>query len=124
VRQGGTRAWRNNNPGNLRSSKLAAGSADGFAVFNTAAEGNEAMWKQLGLDAGRGLTIRELLRKYAPPGENDTQRYIDVVARATGLSADTKLGDLTETSMWDVIRAMQRHEGSTPGLVIYRPIRP
>ncbi len=34
VRQGGTIAWRNNNPGNLRSAETQVGTVGGFAVFN------------------------------------------------------------------------------------------
>ena len=81
------------------------------------------MWRQVGKDGDRGLSIGGLLTKYAPSGENDTQRYIDVVTRAAGLSANTKLSDLTETSLGDVIRAMQRHEGMTAGTVTFRPIK-
>jgi len=124
VRHGGTPAWRNNNPGNLNASKLAVGTSRGFAVFNTVAEGNEAMWEQLGRDAARGLTLGEWISKYAPPSENDTQRYLDVVARGSGIGANTSLAALTETSIQDVILAMQRHEGWSPGTVIYRPIQP
>ena len=40
IRSGGTRTWRNNNPGNIRASRFsykhgAIGSAGGFAVFPT-----------------------------------------------------------------------------------------
>ncbi|HET7632725.1 MAG TPA: RHS repeat-associated core domain-containing protein, partial [Gemmatimonadaceae bacterium] len=124
VRSGGTPAWRNNNPGNLRSSSLQAGVVRGFAVFNNRATGNEAMWEQVDRDAARGLTLGEFINKYAPNSENNTRRYIDVVSRASGVAIGTKLSDLTEVSLSDVIRAMQVHEGWSAGRVYYRPIRP
>jgi hypothetical protein len=67
VRRGGSRAWRNNNPGNLRYASLQAGTADGFAVFNTEGEGLEAMWRLLQSGAYQGLTLSELVNRYAPP---------------------------------------------------------
>ena len=125
VRQGGSRAWRNNNPGNLRGSSLQAGTAKGFAVFNTKAEGNEAMWRLLGGNGYRNLTLQELVNKYAPASDNNnTQAYMAAITRSTGMGADVKVSELTEVTMSALIQAMQRHEGWNPGTVTVTPPHP
>jgi hypothetical protein len=122
VRNGGSRAWRNNNPGNLRSSSLQAGTADGFAVFNTESEGNEAMWRLLQSARYQGLTLQELVNKYAPASDNNnTAAYMQAISGATGMAGNVRLSSLTETSMSDLIRAMQRHEGRIVGTVTIIP---
>ena len=122
VRRGGSRAWRNNNPGNVRRSNLAAGSADGFAVFNTVAEGNEAHWRLLSTAAYSSLSIKQMVNRYAPASDgNDPASYIRALTRATGLGAGTLISDSTETTKAELIRAMQLHEGWTVGTVIINP---
>lgn len=121
VRRDGSRAWRNNNPGNLRASNLQAGTADGFAVFNTEAEGNEAMWRLLMGSRYQGLTLMELVNRYAPASDNnDTEAYMRAISAMTGMGRNVRVGELTETSMAALIRAMRRHEGWLPGSVIIR----
>jgi RHS repeat-associated protein len=120
VRTGGTWAWRNYNPGNLRQSALAAGRSGGFAVFTNRATGHEAMWRQFSLDAARGMTLASMLEKYAPRSENDTDAYIAFVSMRSGVSASTSLESLTEITAHAVIRAMQEHEGWKAGSVVIR----
>jgi hypothetical protein len=117
TRKGGSWAWRNNNPGNLGASELAAGKNGGFAVFANRTVGNEAMWRQFGKDAARGLTLSEMITKYAPPFQNNTAAYIAVVSGASGVSPTTNISTLTETTEAAIIRAMQRHEGWSQGTV-------
>lgn len=97
----GTRATRNNNPGNLRA---AAGSnpkdAGGFVVFRSAEEGWAALRRQIGLDADRGLSLGEFIAKFAPPFENDTAGYTRNVATRLGVSAHSLLTDLVDSTGW------------------------
>lgn len=124
TRSGGSWAWRNNNPGNLRESSLAAGKSGGFAVFATRTIGNEAMWRQFGKDANRGLTLEGMITKYAPPSENNTALYLATVSRASGVSGSTPLSQLTEGPVSSIIRSMQRHEGWIEGTVTIRRLQP
>lgn len=91
-----TRGLRNNNPGNLEyrgqaGSAPEAGSGR-FAAFGSMAEGLAALDDQLRRYMSRGTdTVRAIIGKYAPAGENNTSAYIDAVARAMGVSPDMHL---------------------------------
>ncbi len=88
----GSRAHRNDNPGNLTASFLDRRKDDaGFVVFERREEGIAALLHQVAKDVARGLTLRQFLTKYAPPSENDTERYIRAVADETGVDPDAPL---------------------------------
>lgn len=119
-RSGGTRAWRNNNPGCLRYSEFtvskgAIGHAGGFAVFPDENTGMQAICALLKSDKYRNLTISQAIFKYAPPHENDTENYNASLRRMTGLSTTTKLRDLTDEQIMRVARAIRIVEGWRPG---------
>lgn len=90
----GSRAQRNNNPGNLRYAgqpgAIGADSA-GYAIFPTAEAGWQALRRQIQLDASRGLTLEQFIRKYAPPSENPTDAYLRFVSQRTGLAPGDRL---------------------------------
>ena len=99
----GSRSWRNNNPGNLRSSKFAIGTDGGYAKFKTAEEGKMALrWDLTQKAKGEtvtGLTgsstIEDLINVYAPASDkNNVEAYIKSIEYQTGLERDTKLEDL------------------------------
>ena len=71
----------NNNPGNIIDPKTGK-----FRSFSTPEEGIAWLYFQIALDIRRGLTLRGLVTKWAPPTENDTERYIRETARRLGLS--------------------------------------
>jgi len=85
-------SYRNHNPGNLRASPFALGTRDGFAFFVDDNTGFFALvwdlWKKCNGQTSTGLTgestLTDLIAKYAPPSENDTQSYIQAVALDTG----------------------------------------
>ena len=92
----GTRAYRNNNPGNLRYvGQPGATGADtsGFAIFPSYDAGYAALQKQIELDASRGLTIEQFIAKYAPPNENDTTNYTTRITEWTGFDPGMPLMD-------------------------------
>jgi hypothetical protein len=74
-------AFRNHNPGNI---KYGPGGA--FKVFDTALEGYAALVRDIGANTGK--TLREFISKYAPPIENNTDIYIDVVSRLSEIGKD------------------------------------
>ena len=96
--QPGSVADRNNNPGNLRSWGNRP-VRDGFAVFGSAADGWAALRRQVELNVGRGLSLREFFSGkagvysgYAPAADsNDPNRYAEFVAARAGISADVPL---------------------------------
>lgn len=91
----GSRAQRNNNPGNLRAGAGQIGTdAAGYAIFPDLATGWAAFERQIRLDAGRGLTLAQFIGKYAPPSENDTQGYLGFVTSRLGVSPGTSLSEL------------------------------
>lgn len=85
-------SYRNHNGGNLRASPFALGTRDGFAFFVDDNTGFFALvwdlWKKCNGQTSTGLTgeslLCDLIAKYAPPAENDTQAYIQAVGKATG----------------------------------------
>lgn len=111
-----SRAVRNNNPGNLRSSPLQVASADGFAQFNSMEEGFEALMIDLqAKQTGRsktGLnersTLQELISIYAPRADgNDPESYASSVARYLGVDVNTPIGEIPTQNL---AREISRHE--------------
>lgn len=100
---GGTRAYRHHNPGNLRRSIFQHSVIDDFAVFPSDHIGwvafeYDIMQKAKG-NTITGLngesTIADLLYKWAPPADNnDTEAYIKSVEQKSGLPRTTKLKEL------------------------------
>ncbi|MEM6585623.1 MAG: hypothetical protein AAF692_07695, partial [Pseudomonadota bacterium] len=116
-RRTGTRASRNNNPGNIEYGKFAkangAIATDGrFAIFPTVEAGFAAQSALLfETDSYRNLSLAQAINRYAPPSENDTGAYVRVVARAAGVTSETPLASLTGQQRATVVRAMAKHEG-------------
>jgi hypothetical protein len=94
----GSIAQRNNNPGNLRSGVGQVGSENTvsgtFATFATPADGWAALHNQIDIQAGQGQTLRDFIYQYAPPSENNTSSYLNVLVADLGVSADSSLSDL------------------------------
>ena len=110
---------RNNNPGNLRyvGQEGAAPGEGGFATFESAQAGLDAMRKQIELDTQtRGLTLTQFLNKYAPPTENKTGNYIDFVVKRTGLDP---AGRVPVEKIADLQTAMIEMEGGPRALSRY-----
>jgi len=87
-------AVRNNNPGNLKfvgQQNAVKGEKD-FAKFATPEEGMLAMRKQIILDTQtRGKTLSEFINKYAPPSENETDKYLKTVSNTIGVQPNQKV---------------------------------
>ena len=110
-RQEGPLSVQNNNPGNLRLAGQPGASEGegGFAAFATPGQGLNALTRQVVLDTQtRGLSLENFLNKYAPPSENETNKYIEFVERQTGLKRDRKV---PESKVPDLVRAIVRMEG-------------
>ena len=101
----GTRAYRNCNPGNLRFSPMQDHNEDGYACFNTFAQGWAALLYDVRSKAtghtrtglGPGSTIEDFFRVYAPAEDkNHPLDYADFVARRAGLQITDTLDTLLD----------------------------
>lgn len=97
----GSRANRQNNPGNLRSwGKTPI--VEGFANFPTAAEGWSALRRQIWRNVDRGLTLYEFFggkpnvyAGYAPDADgNRSRHYAEFVAKRAGIPVNVPLPDV------------------------------
>lgn len=125
IRVNGSRAWRNNNPGNMIGPFATSHGAIGkdgqrFAIFPDEQTGLDALEALLKSDNYSGLTIEEAMTKYAPPSENDTADYIKKIEEGVGVKKDTKVGDLTDEQMKKYLNVIRRVEGWIPGKVYKR----
>jgi len=120
---GGTRAWRNNNPGNIRGGDFARGrgaigNAGGFAVFADYETGFAALLALLRAPSYRQLTIEQTITRYAPPVENNTDAYIASVEKITGVPRAAPLMMLSDAALHAFAKAIERHEGYKPGEIL------
>lgn len=113
-----SRGLRNNNPGNIRRSRVRyqgevrpSRDAD-FKEFETMAYGYRAMFVLLDTYSSRyGLhTIRSMLNRYAPPEENLTESYIRFVSDYSGVMPDEPIDTRCQGDMIPIVAAMSRIE--------------
>lgn len=108
------RGLRNNNPLNIRKNStrwqgLRAVQADpAFFQFETMAHGYRAAFKTL--DTYRSKHgcryLDDFISRWAPPSENDTRAYIQVVAQRAGLSDVSTIDTHNERQMCAIVAAM------------------
>lgn len=119
------RGIRNNNPGNIdRDPKnkwqgLAKDQSSDprFCVFSTPAYGIRAIARTLisYQDKYNLDTVRKIISRWAPPGENDTETYLKTVAMACGVHPD----EYVSTHQYAILRPMvesiiRRENGKGP----------
>jgi hypothetical protein len=127
ARQGGTLAWRNNNPGNITSHPDAVGHDGRFVIFPDYETGFRAMVAllQSGTEPRNCnspylfRTIRQVFfgdpincQGWAPPSDgNDTEAYVRNVAAAVGVPDSTFMFQLTYDQVVAVAHAIEKQEG-------------
>ncbi|END3473480.1 structural protein [Salmonella enterica] len=113
------RGIRNNNPGNIRQGDDWKGlvpksqrTDKDFCQFTTPEYGIRAMIVILrNYQRKHGLnTISGIINRWAPTNENNTQAYIDSVAKATGAAPDQKVDTGDSRFMMKLLQAIIRHE--------------
>lgn len=127
------RGIRNFNPGNIRHAKgvrwqgMADAQGDSeFVQFTAPRWGIRAIArilityqdKRLAPDGSRIDTVREIIERWAPPSENNTNAYTASVARALGIGPDVGLDVYDFDVMRTLVLAIIRHEngpGPLPG---------
>jgi hypothetical protein len=113
-----TRAQRNNNPGNIDRTNIrwlgmaADQSGDPrFIVFVDAAHGFRAMARIIHGHFGQFNTVRQIINRWAPPVENDSQAYVNDVANRMGVTPDRILTWAIDAL--PLLRAIAIHENGT-----------
>ena len=117
---GGSRAWRNNNPGNIEDGKFARnngaiGSDGRFAMFPDITTGFNAMVGLLSTSSYQKLTIEGAINRYAPPNENNVEDYLKSIERQTGFPRSTQMNNLSKDNLLKLAKAMTKHEGNMTG---------
>lgn len=113
------RGIRNNNPGNIRWGDDWKGlvpkeqrTDKSFCQFITPEYGIRAMIVILrNYQRKHGLnTISGIINRWAPTNENNTQAYIDSVAKSTGVTPDQFVHTDDSRFMMKLLQAIIRHE--------------
>ena len=114
-----TRGYRNRNPGNIEHvpankwQGIADPPSDGrFCRFVSHEHGIRALAALLTTYQDRhGLrTVRGIIGRWAPPGENDTGAYVAVVARRIGVGADDPVDLHRHDQLRPIVEAIIAHE--------------
>lgn len=112
------RGIRNNNPGNIvRTSDAWKGMSadqsgdDHFVVFDAPVWGLRAMARVLRKYIASGAdTVQEIIARWAPSNENDTDAYVAAVSQSMGVSpSDT----VTDALLPSLMAAITKHENGT-----------
>jgi hypothetical protein len=97
----GSRAKRNNNPGNVQYGLFAMNHGSKraevveeteiarFAYFPDTTIGFKCLVSLLQSDLYKGTTIAKMVARYAPSTENNSLNYVQVLCKLTGLTPDT-----------------------------------
>ena len=115
------RGIRNNNPGNLVKTSSpwqgeVSGSDDKFKTFASPEDGIAALAKNLLSYQSKGLnTVEAIINKWAPPSENDTGAYVNMVAKQLGVQPGDKINVGDQMVMTALTKAIIQHEnGKNP----------
>lgn len=94
----GSLPTRDNNPGDLRHSphSFHLGDPNAIGQIPTPEEGWEDLEHQLNLFAARRLTLEQAIYEFAPPTENDSERYLAYVCNGLGCTPQTLVADALE----------------------------
>jgi hypothetical protein len=113
-----TRGLINNNPGNIRidgvkwHGEVIPSRDSAFKQFEGMSWGYRAMFVTLNTYQKKyGLrTIRQMVGRWAPPVENDTDAYVAAVARWSTVDADCRVTATNRDVMVPIVAAMSRVE--------------
>jgi len=113
-------SWRNNNPGNIEynpandwQGQEGPGEGGRFVRFRTRQHGWRALARLLMTYAERHnlRTVRGIIGRWAPPGENATEAYIQRVARDLGVAPEDPIRVQDWRTMRALCWAIAMHEG-------------
>ena len=116
VADGGTVAWRTNNPGNVKYGDFtrdrgAIGHYGDFAIFPNEATGAAALDALLNSSDYQTGTINDAIAKFAPPKENNTPAYQAFVSGRLRVPGTTPMSNLNAGQMRALADAIRAYEG-------------
>lgn len=111
----GVRSDRNNNPLNIRftninwEGKKTQNKSDAdFEEFESRDYGWRAAYRNIQTKIDRGLnTISKLIKEWAPPSENNTSNYIQVLSSKTGIDPDAVISEQDLPKIGAVMAAIE-----------------
>jgi hypothetical protein len=132
LRDGGSLAWRDNNPGNMAFGRFTRSNGaigrNGVvrregdkvhlppAIFPDTSTGDQAMRNRLTSPGWAEKTVQQAINGWAPRNDgNDPTRYGAFLSRATNVPLDATLRSLTPDQVDAIARAITREEGWKPG---------
>lgn len=126
-----TRGLRNNNPGNIISSSInwqgKIGTDGRFVKFDTMENGVRALARILKVYQKKyGLnTIEEFIKRWAPPVENETEKYIEFVSKNSGIDRHAKLNLSDPSQLYRIVDCIIRFENgkALDGQILARGIK-
>lgn len=121
---GGSRAQRNNNPGNIEFNKNNnwegqlpndPSKESRFARFDSAENGVRALAKLLSNYGKTGTdTVQDIVERFAPKKDgNDTRAYIDALTKRMGVAPNEQLDLNNPTTLSGLIKGISRHESGS-----------
>lgn len=127
VKSGGSWAWRNNNPGNMRKGKYSRdngciGYSGGFAVFPTREQGQAAL-VDLIENSYKNSSLHSMIKRYAPPKDkNKTAKYLKFILSKLGVKdPKTMIRDLNLKQLDALVKAIEQFEGWEEGEMELEP---
>lgn len=120
IREGGSRSWRNFNPGNISKGTFAesCGSIGGdtrFAIFPSEDIGLESIISLFKSKAYSNLSLKDAIFRYAPPDENNSQAYLDAVSSKTGCAPAKIINTFSKSQFSALAESIKTHEGWKAG---------
>ncbi len=117
IYEGGALPWRNNNPGALKYGDFAktygaiGKGNNNFAIFPTREVGVYALKALLQSDSYKNLSVSAAIETFAPPKENDTEKYKRRLAGLTGVNTSRKVSSLSDAEFERVAATIITLEG-------------
>ena len=89
----GVKPTRDHNPGDLEHAPHIYAFDGKIGIEPDDDSGWADLERQLQLYASRGMTVRNMVQIYAPPSENDTQKYLNTLCEALAIAPDSLVSD-------------------------------
>lgn len=122
IAPGARLAMLNNNPGNIKFANQpgATPGEGGFAKFESPEAGMSEVERQIGLNAGRGMTLNDHIASYNGQGEN-TPQYTAFVARKLGVPGTTPLASINSSKLAQAQAQFESGYQPTPAPAVQQP---
>ena len=119
-----SRGLRNNNPGNIRhNGDHFQGEANGrdksFKTFTSMAHGYRAIFKILNTYQSKYAlrSIKQMIERWAPRNENDTDAYIAFVSDFVGIDPDHAVDINDMSTISNIVAAISQQENGSPAVM-------